>query len=124
MSELLRHPPLPCPAHALPYTALLCLQAVPSVVKAVAESPLKLTPRAEGQEVLVPIPRCAKGGWALPGLSQQTSSSSSPSPLRPASYPALLPGRCVPLLCHHSVLLPQAHCGDAGCDDEGVQGGG
>ncbi|PRW59470.1 Ribosome-recycling factor [Chlorella sorokiniana] len=31
--------------------------AVPSVVKAVAESPLRLSPRAEGQEVLVPIPR-------------------------------------------------------------------
>jgi ribosome recycling factor len=31
--------------------------AVPSVVKAVSESPLRLTPRAEGQEVLVPIPR-------------------------------------------------------------------
>ncbi|PSC69617.1 ribosome recycling factor [Micractinium conductrix] len=31
--------------------------AVPAVVKAIAESPLKLNPRAEGQEVLVPIPR-------------------------------------------------------------------
>ncbi|KAL4422102.1 hypothetical protein ABPG77_001570 [Micractinium sp. CCAP 211/92] len=31
--------------------------AVPAVVKAVSESPLRLSPRAEGQEVLVPIPR-------------------------------------------------------------------
>ncbi|EFN54273.1 hypothetical protein CHLNCDRAFT_135841 [Chlorella variabilis] len=33
------------------------VDAVPSVVKAVSESPLRLSPRAEGQEVLVPIPR-------------------------------------------------------------------
>ena len=59
--------------HAHPGSVLHCslppcsLQAVPSVVKAVAESPLKLSPRAEGQEVLVPIPRCAAPGGGLWG---------------------------------------------------------
>ena len=58
-------PPVPCPAHALLCLPVsVCLQAVPSVVKAVAESPLKLSPRAEGQEVLVPIPRCVRQGGA------------------------------------------------------------
>jgi hypothetical protein len=44
----------------LPCTLRCCTsqQAVPCVVKAVGDSPLRLSPRAEGQEVLVPIPRC------------------------------------------------------------------
>ena len=33
------------------------LQTLAAVQRAVLESPLGLTPRAEGQEVLVPVPR-------------------------------------------------------------------
>lgn len=34
-------------------------QALPLIEKAVRDSPLKLNPRKEGQEILVPVPRQA-----------------------------------------------------------------
>ena len=37
---------------------MYCLQTLPAIQKAILGSNLQLNPRIEGQEILVPVPRC------------------------------------------------------------------
>lgn len=59
-------PTLP-PQHAPLMLAVPChmprcaVQTMDAIQSAIRESPLQLNPKAEGQEILVPIPRCGAG---------------------------------------------------------------
>ena len=45
------------------------MQSVAGITKAIGDSPLQLSPRQEGAEVIVPVPKCVSPPYLLPGLT-------------------------------------------------------
>lgn len=68
------------------------MQMQKSVAAAIADSALKLNPRVEGQEILVPVPECASLHLLTIPVHRRGCKTSALAPCRLLGYNLLSPG--------------------------------